>query len=171
MKTTNIILLGVVGVGAVGAYMYMKNKQAQNALLIGSLPATNQLGAFVDTPTTSGTTTSGTTTSGTTTSGGSTTPTLATQSDGVSASDANINLANATFLVAEIKAIDKEYNTPFKGERKIIGSVGWGGVNETPEYKAYNRMRATYKIRREPKVTELAKLGYKLDATGTLVRI
>ena len=95
MKTTNIILLGVVGVGAVGAYMYMKNKQAQNALLTGSLPANNQLGAFVDTPTTSGTTTSGTTTSG-----GSTTPTLATQSDGVSASDANINLANATFLVA-----------------------------------------------------------------------
>ena len=166
MKTTNIILLGVVGVGAVGAYMFMKNKQAQNALLTGSLPATNQLGAFVDTPTTSATTTSGTTTSG-----GSTTPTLATQSDGVSPSDANINLANATFLVAEIKAIDKEYNTPFKGERKIIGSVGWGGVNETPEYKAYNRMRATYKIRREPKVTELAKLGYKLDATGTLVRI
>ena len=166
MKTSNIILLGVVGVGAVGAYMYMKNKQAQNALLIGSLPANNQLGAFVDTPTTSGTTTSGTTTSG-----GSTTPTLATQSDGVSPSDANVNLANATLLVAEIKAIDKEYNTPFRGERKIIGSVGWGGVNETPEYKAYNRMRATYKIRREPKVTALAKLGYKLDATGTLVRI
>jgi hypothetical protein len=166
MKTSNIILLGVVGVGAVGAYMYMKNKQAQNALLIGSLPANNQLGAFVDTPTTSGTTTSGTTTSG-----GSTTPTLATQSDGVSPSDANVNLANATLLVAEIKAIDKEYNTPFRGERKIIGSVGWGGVNETPEYKAYNRMRATYKIRREPKVTALAKLGYKLDAIGSLVRI
>ena len=33
MKTKNIILLGVVGVGAVGAYMYMKNKQAQNAML------------------------------------------------------------------------------------------------------------------------------------------
>ena len=80
-------------------------------------------------------------------------------------------MANATLLVAEIKAIDKEYATPFRGERQIIGSVGWGGVNETPEYKAYNRMRATYKIRRQPKVTELAKLGYKLDATGTLVRI
>jgi type II secretory pathway pseudopilin PulG len=33
MKTKNIILLGVVGVGAVGAYMYMKNKQAQDAML------------------------------------------------------------------------------------------------------------------------------------------
>jgi hypothetical protein len=32
MKTKNVILLGVVGVGAVGAYMYMKNKKAENAL-------------------------------------------------------------------------------------------------------------------------------------------
>jgi hypothetical protein len=62
MNTTNaIILVGVLGVGGVGAYMYMKNKQAQNALLIGSLPATNQGGGFVNTPTTSGTTTSSTT--------------------------------------------------------------------------------------------------------------
>lgn len=167
MKTTNtIILVGVLGVGGVGAYMYMKNKQAQNALLTGSLPATNQGGA-----TTSGTTTptGGATT--TTPTGGSTTSNLSTQSDGVSPSDANINLANATILVAEIKAIDKEYATPFRGEIKIIGSTGFGGVNETPEYKAYNRMRATYKVRREPKVTELAKLGYKVDATGTLVKV
>jgi hypothetical protein len=33
MKTKNIILLGVVGVGAVGAYMFMKRKQSQNAML------------------------------------------------------------------------------------------------------------------------------------------
>jgi hypothetical protein len=166
MKTTSIILLGVVGVGAVGAYMYMKNKQAQNALL-GALPTTNQVGGFVSTPTTTTTPTGGATTP----TGGSTTPNLSTQSDGVSPSDANVNLANATLLVAEIKAIDKEYATPFKGERKIIGSTGFGITNETPEYKAYQRMRATYKIRREPKVTALAKLGYKVDGTGTLVRI
>ena len=40
MKTTYIVLIGVVGVGAVGAYMYMKNKKAQDNLLSGSLPAT-----------------------------------------------------------------------------------------------------------------------------------
>jgi hypothetical protein len=87
MKTTNtIILVGVLGVGAVGAYMYMKNKQAQNALLTGSLPATNQGGA---------TTPSGTTPSGT--------PTLSTTSDGVSPNDANLNLANATILAVDIR--------------------------------------------------------------------
>jgi hypothetical protein len=167
MQTKYIILLGVVGVGGVVAYMYMKNKEAQNALLTGSLPATNQGGATTPSGTT--TPTGGATT--TTPTGGSTTPPLSTTSDGVSPSDANVNLANATILVAEIKAIDKEYATPFKGERKIIGSTGFGITNETPEYKAYNRMRATYKIRREPKVTALAKLGYKLDAIGSLVRI
>ena len=174
MKTSSIILVGVLGVGGVGAYMFLKNKKAQDALLSGSLPATNQGGGFVGTPTTSGTTTSGTTTSGTTPSGtapsgGGTTPNLSTQSDGVSPSDANINLANATILVAEIKAIDKEYNTPFRGQQKIIGCVSISC--DTPEYKKYKLMRATYKVRREPKVTELAKLGYKVDATGTLVRI
>jgi hypothetical protein len=168
MKTTNVIILvGVLGVGGVGAYMYMKNKQAQNALLTGSLPATNQGGAT----TPSGTTTpTGGATTTTPTGGATTTPTLATQSDGVSPSDANVNLANATILVAEISAIDKEYATPFRGETKIIGCIGYA-ICETPEYKAYNRMRATYKIRREPKVTALAKLGYKVDATGSLVRI
>jgi hypothetical protein len=79
-------------------------------------------------------------------------------------------LANATILVAEISAIDQEYATPFRGETKIIGCIGYA-ICETPEYKAYNRMRATYKIRREPKVTALAKLGYKLNATGALVKI
>jgi hypothetical protein len=174
MKTKYIILLGVVGVGAVGAYMYMKNKQAQNALLAGSLPATNQGGGFIDTTTsgttTSGITTSGTTTSGTTTSGGSTTPNLSTQSDGVSPSDANINLANATILVGEIKKLDKEYATPFRGEKYIIGSQKKYS-DRLPEFKAYEQMRALYKSKREAKVSELAKLGYKLDATGTLVRI
>jgi hypothetical protein len=45
MKTSSVILVGVLGLSGVGAYMYMKNKQAQNALLTGSLPATNQGGA------------------------------------------------------------------------------------------------------------------------------
>jgi hypothetical protein len=44
MKTTYIVLIGVVGVGAVGAYMYMKNKKAQDNLLSGSLPATTPTG-------------------------------------------------------------------------------------------------------------------------------
>jgi hypothetical protein len=53
MKTTNtIILVGVLGVGGVGAYLYMKNKQAQNALLTGSLPAINQGGATTPSGTT-----------------------------------------------------------------------------------------------------------------------
>jgi hypothetical protein len=107
----------------------------------------------------------GTTSSGTTSGG--TKPPLSTVSDGVSPSDANLNLANATFIANEIKAIDKEMSTPFMGQKTVGGMFG----KETPEYRAYNMMSATYKIRREPKVTELAKLGYKLDAIGQLVKI
>ena len=154
-KSVIYIVGGTVLVG--GAYLFLKNKKAKD------LAELNKLGGATTGGTTTGGTTSGGTTTGGTTSGGSTT------SDGVSPSDANINLANATILVNEIKAIDKEYNTPFRGEKYVRGSTNL--FQTTPEYKAYQRMKVTYKIRREPKVTELAKLGYKVDAIGQLVKI
>jgi hypothetical protein len=157
MKTTNVILVGVLGVSAVGAYMFFTRKQRKTAMLQQKGLEIVNIGS-----------TTQTTPSSTTTSGGSTIPTLATQSDGVSPSDANINLTNATFLVAEIKAIDKEYSTPFNGNKLVVGDPNW---RNTKEYDAYLQMQRTYKIRREPKITALAKLGYKLDATGTLIRI
>ena len=145
-KSLIYIVGGTVLVG--GAYLFLKNKKAKDLAKLDEL---------------------GGTTSGGTTSGG-TTPSLSNTSDGVAPSDANINLANATILVAEIKAIDKEYNTAFRGE-KYVKHSGFITTQRTPEYNAYTLMRATYKQRREAKVSELAKLGYKVDATGTLVKI
>jgi len=165
MKTTNVIILvGVLGVGGVGAYLYMKNKQAQNALLTGSLPATNQGGAT----TPSGTTTSSTTPSGTTT--------LSTTSDGVSPSDANLNLANATVLVGERALALKA------SKNSCLGSVGdaipSGGGFGMGSFMASNASSAQCYGARElakKKVVELdaklAKLGYKVDATGALVKV
>jgi len=135
MQTKYIILIGVVGVGGVVAYMYMKNKQAQNALL-GALPTTNQGGA-----TTSGTTTSGTTTSGTT-------PPLSTTSDGITPSDANVNLANATILAGELK-VQLDF---IKRNRAKYG----------------NNLNTVKRVELE---NQLSKLGYKVDANGSLVRI
>ena len=157
-KTLIYIVGGTVLVG--GAYLFLKNKKAKDLSTLAELGGATTGGA-----TTVGAT-SGGTTSGGTTSGG-TKPPLSTTSDGVAPSDANLNLANATVLANEIKAIDKEMSTPFMGQKTVGGMFG----NETPEYRAYNMMSATYKIRREPKVTELAKLGYKLDAIGQLVKI
>ena len=165
MKTTNVIILvGVLGVGGVVAYMYMKNKQAQNALLTGSLPATNQGG----TTTPSGTTT---TTSSTTPSG---TPPLSTTSDGVSPSDANLNLANATVLVAERKGLVARANASLLGS--VRGGISFGGgLMGGMNTGAVDINKAAVKELAKKQLVELdaklAKLGYKVDATGTLVKV
>jgi|LauGreSuBDMM15SN_2_FD.fasta_scaffold300841_2 hypothetical protein len=178
MKTTNVIILvGVLGVGGVGAYMYMKNKQAQDALLTGSLPATNQGGGFVNTPTTSGTPTTTTTpTGGSTTSptGGATTPPLSTTSDGVSPSDANLNLANATVLVAERKGLVARANASLLGS--VRGGISFGGgLMGGMNTGAVDINKAAAKQLAKQQLVELdaklAKLGYKVDATGSLVKV
>jgi hypothetical protein len=166
MKTKNVIILvGVLGVGGVGAYMYMKNKQAQDALLTGSLPATNQGGATTSGTTTSGNTTSGTTTSGTTTSGGNTPP-LSTTSDGVNPSDANVNLANATILVGQRQILVEK--TKEKAPPKPIGSMS---IGTTMQQLSWVSRVAVAKKQLVELDAQLAKLGYKVDATGALVRI
>ena len=103
MKTKNVIIIvGVLGVGAVGAYMFLKNKKAKDALLSGSLPATNQGGATAS----SGTTTSDTTTSSNTTSGsaasGSDIPIGLSTTDGIQPSNYALNLENAQRIVSDI---------------------------------------------------------------------
>jgi hypothetical protein len=167
MKTKNVIILvGVLGVGGVGAYMYMKNKQAQDALLSGSLPATNQGGATTPSgTTTSGTTPSGTTASGTTTSGGSTPP-LSTTSDGVNPSDANVNLANATILVGQRQILVEK--TKEKAPPKPIGSMSMG---TTMQQLSWVSRVAVAKKQLVELDAQLAKLGYKLDAKNQLVKI
>ena len=170
MKTSSVILVGVLGVGGIGAYMYMKNKQAQNALLTGSLPATNQGGGFVGTPTTSGTTTSGT---ATTPSG--TAPQLSTTSDGVSPSDANLNLANATVLVADRKNLVTATKKSCLGSGgSSIPSGGGFSTSFSSSSLSFAKCEGSKQLAKKQLVeldAKLAKLGYKVDATGTLVRI
>ena len=180
MNTTNVILIGVVGVGAVGAYMYMKNKQAQNALLSGSLPAsttakaggfltapatnqgggfltapaTNQGGGFVDQPTTSA----------------GTTPVLSTTSDGVSPSDANLNLANATVLVSQRAVLVAKMKAELRSASISVGGFVGGLQTDIERTKALaSRVAAKKQLVELDK--KLATLGYKVDATGALVKI
>lgn len=157
MKNSVIYIIGATVLVGGGAYLFLKNKNKKDAVKLATLGGT----------TTGGTTLGGTTTGGATSS--ETSSSLSTTSDGVSPSDANINLANATILATEIKAIDKEFNTPFKGEKTVRGSTRM--FDYTTEYKEYQTMQRTYKVRRDLKVVELAKLGYKVDAIGQLVKI
>jgi LPXTG-motif cell wall-anchored protein len=139
MKTTNVILVvgATVLVGG-GAYLFLKNKKKKDLLKLAELGGTTSGGT-----TSSGTTSGGATTGGTTSGG--TKPPLSTISDGVSPSDANINLANAILLVPKRKNLYEKSNNPFS----------------SPKYKAQ-----LVEID-----SQLAKLGYKVDATGTLVKI
>jgi hypothetical protein len=167
MKTSNVIILvGVLGVGGVGAYMYMKNKQAQNALLTGSLPATNQGGAT----TPSGTTTP---TGGATITTQSGTSPLSTTSDGVSPSDANLNLANATVLVADRKGLVARANSsclsqPTLSSGGFVSGTTMSAAGISASCQVSRQLAKKQLVELDAK---LAKLGYKVDATGTLVRI
>jgi len=126
MKTKYIILLGVVGVGGVVAYMYMKNKQAQNALL-GALPTTNQ----DDLITPSGTTTSETT---------PTTQTFPTadlaiglSTDGISLTQRTLDLENAQRIVSDIgwllpranKGLGQKYLTELNQKYADLEKLGF----------------------------------------------
>jgi hypothetical protein len=159
MKTTNVILIGVVGVGAVGAYMYMKNKQAQNALLSGSLPATTPSG----TPP-SGTAPSGTAPSGTAPSG--TQPLIPTPNltEPVKISgDANLDAFNLQQTLDELKNLD------IRGRQPLPQKFFFGQYN--PKYdSAYYFKKYTYPKQRAIIVEKLAKLGYKFDK-GLLIKI
>ena len=171
MKTTNVIILvGVLGVGGVGAYMFLKNKKAQDALLSGSLPATNQGGAT----TPSGTTTpTGGATTTTPTGGGATTPPLSTTSDGVSPSDANLNLANATVLVAERKGLVARakascLSQPTLSSGGFVSGTTMSAAGISASCQASRELAKKQLVELDAK---LAKLGYKVDATGTLVKV
>ena len=154
MKTTNVILFGVVGVGAVGAYMYMKNKKAQDDLLSGSLPAT--------TPT--GTPSSGTPSSGTPPL--ATTPLIPTPklTEKVEINkDPNLDAYNLQETLEQLKKLDARYNSK-EPSRKILGKIN-------KEWEGWNYFRkVTYKKQKEILVAKLSSLGYKFDK-GLLIKI
>ena len=161
MKTTNVILIGVLGVGAVGAYMFLKNKKAKDALLSGSLPATNQGGAT----TPSGTTTPTKSGAPTITSGAETplipTPIL-TEKVEIN-KDTNLDAYNLQNTLEQLKNLD------IRGSQPLPKQFIWGQLN--PNYDSANY----YKFVQYPKdraivVEKLAKLGYKFDK-GLLIKI
>ena len=84
MKTKYIILLGVVGVGAVGAYMFMKRKQGQNAMLQQQAIDMAKLQ------------------SGTTTTASDSAVISATTTDGISLTQKMLDLENAQRIVSDI---------------------------------------------------------------------
>ena len=93
-----------------------------------------------------GTTTGGATTGGTTSSG-------TTLGDGVAPTDAYPNLANATVLV---------------GQRGFLQ----GQLNQDwADWTVFNIRKKPLKGQIAELDIKLAKLGYKVDATGTLVKI
>jgi hypothetical protein len=180
MKTTNIILVGVIGVGAVGAYMYMKNKQAQNALLTGSLPATNQGGVTTPSGTTpsgttpSGITTSGTTTSGTTTSGTTTSGTTTQNTEVFLPSDNDMKLVDAMVIVTKINNLKEVMKKPFVGEKfhRMFGGTDENKPSDwTTEYKIYRSNQTAYPKQLEKFINDLDNLDYALDDNNKLVKL
>jgi hypothetical protein len=162
MKNSIIYILGAtVLVG--GAYLFLKNKKAKDLAELDKLGGTTTGGT-----TSGGATTGGTTPSGTTPSG--TTPPLSTATDGVAPSDANINLANATVLVAKrnnLKPCSSELS--FSGG----GGYGYGGsggsVSIGAEITTASREERIKILAELDK--KLADLGYKVDANCQLVKI
>ena len=146
MKNSLTYILGAtVLVG--GAYLFLKNKKAKD------LAKLDEIG---------GTTPSGTTPSGTTPSG-------TTSGDGVTPSDANLNLANATVLVGQraiLVAKTKEpfvrkpqIRDPFTGMLSDSGFGTWANAKNTAQKQLIELDK------------KLATLGYKVDAIGQLVKI
>ena len=155
MKTTNIVLIGVVGIGAVGAYLYMKNKKAQDNLLSGSLPAT--------TPT-------GTPSSGTPPL--ATTPLIPTPklTEKVEINkDPNLDAYNLQETLEQLKNLDNKYKVnPYPA--RIKQNIFYGGT-PNPAWEGWNySKKIQYPKQRAIIVEKLAKLGYKYD-NGLLVKI
>ena len=174
MKTTNAILIGVLGVGAVGAYMFMKNKQTQNNLLSGSLPATTPIGTSTSGTPTSGNAPSGTPTSGTPTSGTPTSGTTPQNSEVFLPSNNDMKLVDATVLLGKIKALKAQMKKPFVGTKFHLM---FNGTNEnkpsdwTFEYKMYRMGQDSYPKQLEKFINDLDNLDYALDANDNLVAL
>lgn len=100
MKTKNIILLGVVGVGAVGAYMLSKRKQKQNAIV---QQAQMQLMSSLE--------------NSSTTSASDSAVISATTTDGISPTQRALDLENAQRLVSDIEWLLPRAN-PHSGQRE-----------------------------------------------------
>jgi hypothetical protein len=149
MKTTNIVLIGVVGVGVVGAYMYMKNKKAQDNLLSGSLPTTIPSGTppLATTPLIP-------------------TPNLTEPVKIIG--DANLDAYNLQKTLDQLKDLENE----LKAEPKKVSftSADKKGYDTWLKWYINIGKPSVYEFRRKPFIDRLASLGYKFD-NGLLIKI
>jgi type II secretory pathway pseudopilin PulG len=100
MKTSSVILIGVVGVGAVGAYMFIKRKQSQNTMLQQQAIDMQKLQ------------------SGTTTSASDSAVISATTTDGISPTQRALDLENAERIVSDISWLLPRANN-FTGKKYL----------------------------------------------------
>ena len=160
-----------------GAYLFLKNKKAKDLAKLNEIGGATTGGATTGGATTGGATTGGATTGGTTSGG--TTSSLSNTSDGVTPSDANLNLANATVLVGQranlVKSANKSCITlNFSGNSYAyffgsgIYSSNSFASNSNSNCVASRNFAKKQLVELDKK---LATLGYKVDATGTLVKI
>jgi len=186
-KTVIYIVGATVLVG--GAYLFLKNKKKQDLAKLDEIGGTTTGGATSGGTTSGGTTTGGTTSGGTTSGGttsggttsggttsGGTTSSLSNTSDGVTPSDANLNLANATVMASTRKILVASANKSCLGLSKpsfVSSGTGWSGstVINTQEYNICVFSKEDAKKQLVELDKKLATLGYKVDAIGQLVKI
>jgi hypothetical protein len=186
MQTKYIILLGVVGIGGIVAYMYMKNKQAQNALL-GSLPATNQGGATTPSVTTPSTTTQSVPTADSA---------IGLSNDGIQPSQYALNLENAQRIVSDVTwLIPRGRRSEITQKYADLEKLGFvfnektellepkKGTISTPALDLYNARKVLSdaqwwkgrgfagRDKANEKYALLAKIGYKINDKNELVKI
>jgi hypothetical protein len=152
MKNSVIYILGAtVLVG--GAYLFLKNKKAKDLSTLAEL---------------GGTTPSGTTSGGTT-------PPLSTTTDGVSPSDANLNLANATLLATQRKALVAKTKPNLSlSSGNLFGGGLFGGGSPMTTGQIGAMSQDSIQLAKKQLIEldkKLANLGYKVDAIGQLVKI
>jgi hypothetical protein len=157
----NVLIFGGVALVGVVAYLYFKPKAEAKSETMGA----DTMGAGTTTVNTS------TGTSGGATSGG-TTSSLSNTSDGVTPSDANLNLANATVLVGQRAILNATANKSCLGLYDSSLGSGWGiDLNKNREYNSCQSSKLLAKKQLVELDKKLATLGYKVDATDTLVKI
>ena len=182
MNKSVIYIVGATVLLGGGAFLFLKNKKKKDLLKLAEMGGATSSGTTPSGTTPSGTTSGGTKSGGTTTGGtkpsgttssgatsGGATSSLSNTSDGVSPSDANINLANATVLVGQ-RAI-----LVAKTKQRCVHvsnyGFGWGQTRNDPNYDQCNSAKLGA-IKQLPELDKkLATLGYKVDAIGQLVKI
>ena len=152
MNKSAIYIVGAIALLGGGAYLFLKNKKAKD------LAKLDELGGA----TSGGSTSTGGSTSGASTSGGAT-------SDGVNPSDANLNLANATVLVGKRASLVSLANKNCVSTD--ISGIGGMSSGANLNFANCSNSKASAKKQLVALDEELAKLGYKVDATGKLVKI